>query len=169
MRRSPRHRLAGAVLATLATLAAGCGSDTGELGRSGEPRVVSTTGPTTTGVVDVSGTELTAGLVPFTACDDLLRHLQAEAVERVGPYGLGGGLLHDATDEHGAHLHVGKTAEVPGFLDRHLAFIAGQHVGATAQAQQVDRVQPPGDVVVIDDFTFVCKVEAVVVLGPQAD
>ena len=91
MRRSPRHRLAGAVLATLATLAAGCGSDTGELGRSGEPRVVSTTGPTTTGVVDVSGTELTAGLVPFTACDDLLRHLQAEAVERVGPYGLGGG------------------------------------------------------------------------------
>ncbi|SUZ94781.1 uncharacterized protein METZ01_LOCUS47635, partial [marine metagenome] len=91
MRRIPRHRLAGAVLAVLATLAAGCGSDTGELGRSGEPRVVSTTGPTTTGVVDVSGTELTAGLVPFTACDDLLRHLQAEAVERVGPYGLGGG------------------------------------------------------------------------------
>ena len=91
MRRSALHRLAGAVLAVLATLAAGCGSDTGELGRSGEPRVVSTTGPTTTGVVDVSGTELTAGLVPFTACDDLLRHLQAEAVERVGPYGLGGG------------------------------------------------------------------------------
>ena len=91
MRRSALHRLAGAVLAVLATLAAGCGSDTGELGRSGEPRVVSTTGPTTTGVVDVSDTELTAGLVPFTACDDLLRHLQAEAVERVGPYGLGGG------------------------------------------------------------------------------
>ena len=91
MRRSALHRLAGAVLAVLVTLAAGCGSDTGELGRSGEPRVVSTTGPTTTGVVDVSGTELTAGLVPFTACDDLLRHLQAEAVERVGPYGLGGG------------------------------------------------------------------------------
>jgi len=91
MRRSALHRLAGAVLAVLVTLAAGCGSDTGELGRSGEPRVVSTTGPTTTGVVDVSDTELTAGLVPFTACDDLLRHLQAEAVERVGPYGLGGG------------------------------------------------------------------------------
>jgi len=91
MRRSARHRLAGAVLAVLATLAAGCDSDTGELGRSGEPRVASTTGPTTTGVVDVSDTEQTAGLVPFTACDDLLRHLQAEAVERVGPYGLGGG------------------------------------------------------------------------------
>ncbi|MEE3352602.1 MAG: beta-propeller domain-containing protein, partial [Actinomycetota bacterium] len=45
---------------------------------------------TTTGVVDVSGTERTAGLVPFTECDDLLRHLQAEADDRVGPYGLGG-------------------------------------------------------------------------------
>ncbi|SVE50223.1 uncharacterized protein METZ01_LOCUS503077, partial [marine metagenome] len=45
---------------------------------------------TTTGVIDVSGTERTAGLVPFTECDDLLRHLQAEAVDRVGPYGLGG-------------------------------------------------------------------------------
>jgi len=46
---------------------------------------------TTTSAVDVTGTELVAGLVPFTACDELLRHLQAEAAERVGPYGLGGG------------------------------------------------------------------------------
>ena len=46
---------------------------------------------TTTGMVDVSDAERTAGLVPFTECDDLLRHLQAEAVDRVGPYGLGGG------------------------------------------------------------------------------
>ncbi|GIS99664.1 MAG: hypothetical protein CM1200mP26_13770 [Acidimicrobiales bacterium] len=46
---------------------------------------------TTTGMVDVSDTERTAGLVPFTECDDLLRHLQTEAVDRVGPYGLGAG------------------------------------------------------------------------------
>jgi uncharacterized secreted protein with C-terminal beta-propeller domain len=86
-----RCRLAGAVLVALATLATGCATDAVELGRSGDPTVVSTTGPTTTGVVDVSGTQLTAGLVPFTACDQLLTHLRAEAVERVGPYGLGGG------------------------------------------------------------------------------
>ncbi|MDG2428051.1 MAG: beta-propeller domain-containing protein [Acidimicrobiales bacterium] len=45
---------------------------------------------TTTGAVDVSDTELTAGLVAFTACEELLLHLQVEAVERVGPYGLSG-------------------------------------------------------------------------------
>jgi len=45
---------------------------------------------TTTYAVDVSDTELAAGLVPFTACEELLRHLQDEAAKRVGPYGLGG-------------------------------------------------------------------------------
>ena len=85
-------RLATAVLAALAILATGCGTEGGGPGLSGQPPVVSTTAqPSTTGVVDVSGTQLTAGLVAFTECDELLLHLRAEAVERVGPYGLGGG------------------------------------------------------------------------------
>ena len=82
----PLGRLAAAVLAVLAVLAAGCGTDAEGPGFSGQPPVVSTTG-----VVDVSGTQLVAGLVAFTECDELLLHLRAEAVERVGPYGLGGG------------------------------------------------------------------------------
>ena len=82
----PLGRLAAAVLAALAVLAAGCGTDAEGPGFSGQPPVVSTTGR-----VDVSGTQLVAGLVAFTECDELLLHLRAEAVERVGPYGLGGG------------------------------------------------------------------------------
>ncbi|MBT4677831.1 MAG: hypothetical protein HOB67_08295, partial [Acidimicrobiaceae bacterium] len=88
----PIGRLATAVLTVLAVLSTGCGSDSGNSGLSGQPAVVSTTvPPSTTGVVDMSGTELTASLVAFTECDELLVHLRAEAVERVGPYGLGGG------------------------------------------------------------------------------
>ena len=71
-------------LFALAVAAGACAADPEGDGLSGGRT-------TTTGVVDVSGTERTAGLVPFTECDDLLRHLQAEAVDRVGPYGLGGG------------------------------------------------------------------------------
>jgi len=73
-----------APLLVLALTAGACAKDPEGPGLSGGRT-------TTTGAVDVSGTELTAGLVAFTACDELLRHLQAEAVERVGPYGLGGG------------------------------------------------------------------------------
>ena len=88
----PLGRLAAAVLAALAVLASGCGTDAEGPGLSGRPPVVSTTGPpSTTGRVDVSGTQLVAGLVAFTECDELLLHLRTEAVERVGPYGLGGG------------------------------------------------------------------------------
>tara|TARA_B100000315_G_scaffold106532_1_gene97649 strand:+ start:4737 stop:7172 length:2436 start_codon:yes stop_codon:yes gene_type:complete len=46
---------------------------------------------TTVATVDVSEVELTSGLIPFTACQDLLAYLRAEATERVGPYGLGQG------------------------------------------------------------------------------
>jgi len=60
----PLGRLAAAVLAALAVLAAGCGTDAEGPGFSGQPPVVSTAvPPSTTGVVDVSGTQLTAGLV----------------------------------------------------------------------------------------------------------
>ena len=82
----PAGRLLGAVLAPLmmVLLAGACAQDPEGPGLSGGRT-------TTTGAVDVSGTELTAGLVAFTACDELLVHLQAEADERVGPYGLNGG------------------------------------------------------------------------------
>ena len=44
-------------------------------------------------VIEVDGSEivLTAGLSGFDDCDVLLDHLRTEAVERVGPYGFGGG------------------------------------------------------------------------------
>ena len=74
-----------APLVGLALLAGACAEDPEGPGLTGGRTT------TTTGAVDVTGTELVAGLVPFTACDELLRHLQAEAAERVGPYGLGGG------------------------------------------------------------------------------
>ncbi len=82
----PAGRLLGAVLAPLmmVLLAGACAQDPEGPGLSGGRT-------TTTGAVDVSGTELTAGLVAFTACDELLVHLQAEAAQRVGPYGLNGG------------------------------------------------------------------------------
>ena len=82
----PAGRLLGAILAPLmlALLAGACAQDPEGPGLSGGRT-------TTTGVVDVSGAELTTGLVAFTACDELLVHLQAEAAERVGPYGLDGG------------------------------------------------------------------------------
>jgi uncharacterized secreted protein with C-terminal beta-propeller domain len=55
-----------------------------------------TTGPGTTTVTTLPVIELgdltfVSALVPFTACDDLLTYLRAEASARVGPYGLQGG------------------------------------------------------------------------------
>ena len=84
LRRRTEARLL-APLVGLALLAGACAEDPESPGLTGGRTT------TTTGAVDVTGTELVAGLVPFTACDELLRHLQAEAAERVGPYGLGGG------------------------------------------------------------------------------
>ncbi|MCS5677406.1 MAG: hypothetical protein NZ600_07710, partial [Acidimicrobiales bacterium] len=82
----------GLAITVAVLVVVGCGTDPAGLGRSGTPAApTATVAPSTTGVVDVSGTELTAGLVPFTECDELLRHLRAEATERVGPYGLDGG------------------------------------------------------------------------------
>lgn len=44
--------------------------------------------------------QLVASLRPFSACDDLLAHLRAEALDRVGPYGLDGGpiVMEDFTE-----------------------------------------------------------------------
>ena len=52
----------------------------------------STVGPTTTlPIVELGDLMFVSALVPFTACDDLLTYLWAEASARVGPYGLEGG------------------------------------------------------------------------------
>ena len=40
--------------------------------------------------VNIETMELTSGLIPFEACEELLRYFQDEALERVGPYGLEG-------------------------------------------------------------------------------
>ena len=58
--------------------------------------ITTTTGPGTTTVTTLPVIELgdltfVSALVPFTACDDLLTYLRAEASARVGPYGLQGG------------------------------------------------------------------------------
>ncbi|MED5583868.1 MAG: hypothetical protein VYD67_05770, partial [Actinomycetota bacterium] len=52
----------------------------------------STVAPTTTlPIVELGDLMFVSALVPFTACDDLLTYLWAEASARVGPYGLQGG------------------------------------------------------------------------------
>jgi len=55
------------------------------------PSTTLTATTTTLVTVDIGDVELTSGLIPFTACQDLLVHLRAEATKRVGPYGLGEG------------------------------------------------------------------------------
>ncbi len=44
----------------------------------------------TKATVNIETMELTSGLIPFKACEELLRYFQDEALERVGPYGLDG-------------------------------------------------------------------------------
>ena len=44
----------------------------------------------TKATINLEEVELTSGLIPFAACDELLRYLQDEALKRVGPYGLDG-------------------------------------------------------------------------------
>ena len=102
-----RHR-ATTLLVAIALAAAACGSvdATGPIRLSGatstlppeDPPAATTTSTTsslatttTVATVDVSEVELTSGLIPFTACQDLLVYLRAEATKRVGPYGLGQG------------------------------------------------------------------------------
>jgi len=102
------------LVTALALVAGSCGGDLARGGTSGRsvggPASVavsptttilatsapSTSVPSTTTVaplptIDVGAVELTSGLIPFSACDELLRYLQDEASARVGPYGLDGG------------------------------------------------------------------------------
>ncbi|MCS5679552.1 MAG: beta-propeller domain-containing protein, partial [Acidimicrobiales bacterium] len=103
-----------AILLTFAFAAAACGSDTTDPGASGTTSLpdknsipttttsgpattttlpgTSTVAPTTTlPIVELGDLMFVSALVPFTACDDLLTYLWAEASARVGPYGLQGG------------------------------------------------------------------------------
>jgi hypothetical protein len=70
---------AGGCATSAALLLGACAPDPGEVAGGVIPGIA---GP---------NLRLAAALVPFDACDDLLAHLQAEALERVGPYGLDGG------------------------------------------------------------------------------
>jgi len=87
-----RRTLARIFTITLLTslAATACGSTTPS-GVSGTTTTSPPDAPDTTVVVDLDGVVLVSALVPFTACEDLLTHLQAEAMARVGPYGLDGG------------------------------------------------------------------------------
>jgi uncharacterized secreted protein with C-terminal beta-propeller domain len=60
---------------------------------SGNSGSTSTTGDLSGFASEFDPRDLTfsARLVPFNACDAVLAHFKAEALERVGPYGLGGG------------------------------------------------------------------------------
>lgn len=70
-----RRALVPALVLTLGLVAAGCAGDDGG-GRAG--------------TTDLGNVELAAALTPFDSCDALLAHLRAEALGRVGPYGLEG-------------------------------------------------------------------------------
>jgi len=104
---SPRRTTA--LLVALTFLAAACGSadaagpiqltgvtttsavDAPATTTTAPPTTLPPTTTTTLPTINISDVELTSGLIPFTACQDLLVHLRAEAIERVGPYGLGQG------------------------------------------------------------------------------
>ena len=123
------RRLSGAALSpilVLTLLAGACAQDPEGPGLSGGRT-------TTTGAVDVSGTELTTGLVAFTACDELLVHLQFEAAERVGPYGLYGGrygpvVLEAAAMDEGT---MDGWAPVPSLRTSDQTLIEGQDYSGT--------------------------------------
>ena len=91
------------LLVFLILLSANCANETSSLSTSGyslDPTenypsstnpIESTNSTTVTKpTVDVETMELTSGLIPFKACEELLRYFQDEALERVGPYGLEG-------------------------------------------------------------------------------
>lgn len=71
---------AGGTVASSTTLPVGPGSTTST---TGPGRTTSTTGPGSVGL-------FASALVEFNSCDAFLGHVKAEALERVGPYGLPG-------------------------------------------------------------------------------
>ena len=91
------------VLVFLILLSANCANETSSISTSGHSLDASENYPSSTNpientnvttvtkaTVNVETMELTSGLIPFKACEELLRYFQDEALERVGPYGLEG-------------------------------------------------------------------------------
>ena len=78
-------RKSSSTLLALALIAGACSS-----GGSTDPVAGPTERPRVEPIVELDGDDirLLSALVPFADCSDLLSHLQAEARERVGPYGL---------------------------------------------------------------------------------
>ena len=87
------------LLVFLILLSANCANETSSISTSGYSldatrNYSSSTNPpestnlttTTKPTVNVETMELTSGLVPFKACEELLRYFQDEALERVGPF-----------------------------------------------------------------------------------
>lgn len=79
------RKLTPALLA-MALVAGACSNGTSSLGAPDDPQRTPGSNPTVG--LDNDEIRLLSGLVPFDGCGDLLDHLQAEARERVGPYGL---------------------------------------------------------------------------------
>lgn len=97
MRRS--RSLIRTVVVALASLAvvAGCANDR-------------TNGATPT-VPDIGDVQLVAALQPFDACDDFLSHVKSQALERVGPYGLDGGMVARSAPDAGGREDTAVSAE----------------------------------------------------------
>jgi len=94
---------------------------------------------------------LAGRLTPFDACDDLLDHLQGEALERVGPWGLGSSGYAAASD---VASPAGDTlAEAPGAVEAQRA--EGQTAGddfSTTNVQEAGIDEP--DLVKTDGETI---------------
>lgn len=85
--RVPRLTVAAGVVSAVLLLAS-CANDSGKA----EPKRPG-------GGVDIGDVQLVAALTPFDRCEAFLDHVKAEALKRVGPYGLdGGGMVYAAGD-----------------------------------------------------------------------
>ncbi|GGI02833.1 beta-propeller domain-containing protein [Egicoccus halophilus] len=103
--------------------------------------------------------QLAAALQPFDACDDLLDHLRTQALEQVGPWGLGGGgggwrmtgeefAVEDAGDETAADTAM-DAAPAAGAADATV-----EHSTTNVQEAGVDepdRVKTDGDRLYVAD------------------
>ena len=146
-----------ALVAVLAIAAAACNG--------------STTGTTSGGLSGLTSgfnpRDLTfsARLVPFSACDAVLAHFKAEALERVGPYGIDGGPIWfgpafaegDAARAGGRDLMVSTTvaAMLPGTTDT-----ASGGNGFSGTNNQVAGVDEP-DIVKTDGTRIVSIIDGV--------
>ncbi|MDH3753885.1 MAG: beta-propeller domain-containing protein [Acidimicrobiia bacterium] len=106
-------------------------------------------------VVDLRDIDLVAALIPFDACESFLDHVQTEAAERVGPYGLDGfgGYYPVAFDDVALEADVGLEApEEEAIAESGPAAALDADEGATTLAQGGDATGG-GDLVGGVDFS----------------